>query len=272
MLIHPSTPPLRQIALLTLVLAAVACDAPDDADDGEGAGSSSTGDGEEDARLPDGPSLPLADVLNPARWNPVDVGVLSHDGSCPLNSTYFEIKLDNEDTANKNARSGWIGKSAQNVHFTWFRFCSVDGNQLLNLAANNDKTGHYMVLKLGTNCPNGSFNVVRFIDTQDVGDDSYVNDGDGPNARTGTGVRLHFCMFRGGAATMADFPTFETGFKYGVFARDMVKTLPNGAGNIFTDDENSANANDYEAVGFQGDATRIITSGADTRFYLARVR
>lgn len=270
MFIHSSTPHPRQIALLTLVLAAAACDDPTDADDGEDAGSSSTGDA--DASLADDPSLPLADVLNPARWNPVDVGVLSHDGSCPLNSTYFAIMLDNEDTANKNARTGWTGKSTQNAHYTWFRFCSVDGYQLRNLAANNDKTKHYMVLKLGTNCPNGSFDVERFIDTQDTNDESYVNDGDGPNARTGTGVRLHFCLFRGGVAPMDKFPEFEAGFKYGVFARDMTKTLPNGAGNIFTDDENSSNQNSYDAEGYLGDATRIITSGADTRFYMARVR
>lgn len=262
----------RAIGLL-LAAASLGCDPGEETNDAEPVDRPEVqvgrepGDGE-DIELDDG-ALSLADALDPSLWGTNDVAVLSHDGSCPLNSAYFSVQLDRPSGTLTYTATGWRGASQASASTVLLAFCAVDGTQLKSLSAANTTSNHYMVLRLGTSCPNGSTAVSRFIDTKDPSDPSLIGDGDGPSEITPTGVQLQFCLFRGHTSTMPAFPEFESGFRYGVFARDFSKTLSGGAGRIRVEPPEPSN---NLASSGPTDVNRIVRDGKRFSFHLARVR
>jgi len=105
-------------------------------------------------------------------------------------------------------------------------FCRIDGRAFKPLTTDPAATeAFYAVLKLSANgqpCPNGSVEMVRRMDTEDI-DNTGATLGDlGPNQvgtmPGGTTTILHFCYFRwadSAADTMQVFP--DLGFPYAVF-------------------------------------------------------
>jgi hypothetical protein len=186
--------------------------------------------------------------------------------------------MDDEDSNNQSKKSGWTGSFISNGNTT-FRFCRVDGRNFRPLSTVNSPTNHYALLKLGTTCPAGSTEFWRYFDNQDdrIGapninsassssGNSYEID---PNTWKGN-TRLWFCLFKSGSSPMSQFPSFGTGFQYGVFAAPGF-SRSHGSGWISTDDEDSNNKNCFssDACGGRfGDAAgkAIITpTGSDGR-------
>ena len=108
-------------------------------------------------------------------------------------------------------------------------FCRVDGRQFKPLTTDATATDQsYAVLMLGTQCPNGSVEVVWGLDTPEVNDASSCAGAAperpcGPNQAIDLGggastFYMHFCLFRAAASAdgvMSAFP--EIGKGYSVF-------------------------------------------------------
>ncbi|HWO27157.1 MAG TPA: hypothetical protein VNO30_50855 [Kofleriaceae bacterium] len=247
----------------------------------EGASSDLGKEGELNAGEPDGAS----------EWDPsedgvthlsgvFDVGIVPERGyGCPAGSDEIRIRMDDEDSRNANRQSGWIGKTRSDGQTTntLFVFCRVNGDLFrpLSGASNaSDMADDYAVLKLGTTCPYGSQEFWRYFDNQDGNNTNYTIGVITPNTSSGSGTRLHFCLFRyapAGVSTMSNFP--DLGLVYGVFApSDFYRGL--SLGYIRTDDEDSGNANGYYATSDALEAARRIVQpdGSATFLRFARVR
>lgn len=203
-----------------------------------------------------------------------DVGVIPATTSCPVGSAFSEIHMDDEDKKNASKLYGWVGATYDK---TTFRFCRVDGSLLRPLAGASpaNTAPYYAVLKMGTQCPNGSLEFSRYFDNEDHNNaNSHVGD-ISPSGYTINGTTLVFCLFRyvvGPNPTMAAFPDY--GISYGVFADyNQVFPLALAKGYIFTDDQDGSNANSYSAAAdWINDAQRIIVPGGNSYLEVAKVR
>jgi hypothetical protein len=195
-----------------------------------------------------------------------DVGVIPTNAACPNANQVVWIYMDDEDDGNTNSRQGWIGATSSGVN-TKFFFCKVDGTKFRPLTTRTDTPEHhYAVLKLGSNCPNGSVEFSRYFDNEDDGNENNRYGPLWPNS-SNSNTRLYFCLFRGGSTTMSTFPSFN--FGYGVFATSSF-VKGNSYGYVYTDDEDDSNENKYYAdTAWVTDAKRIIGSGGNTRLNLA---
>jgi hypothetical protein len=223
-----------------------------------------------------------------ALGNWFDVGVIPNGTTCPV-GVYGEIYMDTEDSGVWNwwsgssvpftTFSGWIGgwTVGSNNGGVAMRYCRVDGTQFKSITTDpNDSSKFYMVLKMGSQCPNGSVNVQRYFDNEDSGNNNHVYGDVQPNLGNGN-TTLNFCLFRSaqnGAPVATDFPIFQN-MPYGVFGVPNSKSLASGS--VTTDDENDGNANRYTSEDPNGllQAQKIVVplnGGRDTQMKLIRVR
>lgn len=208
--------------------------------------------------------------------NTYDIGIIPSSTSCPNGGPLREIHMDDEDNNNKSAVSGWVG-ATHGPAKTTFRFCRVDGSNFFPLvwASPSNVSAYYAVLKMGPQCPNGSFDFRRNFDNEDNRNANWVKGDIEPSTQSKYGTILHFCLFKYATAsgtTMSSFPDF--GIQYGVFA-DHGSSFPLALakGWVYTDDEDSSNGNWYEAsIDWIYDAQRIISGGSNTYLDMARVR
>jgi hypothetical protein len=206
----------------------------------------------------------LTGTSGPAQAASTDVGVIPATRSCPAGSEPLVISMDDEDRSNANAHEGNIGAIRSTTN-TEFYFCRVNGSAFR--AFNPDGAGArpYAVLKLGSNCPHGSGEFSRHFDNEDNSNDNSYSGNIFPNRST-TNTRLVFCLFNSHASsTMTAFPNL--GYQYNVLSR------LDAQGSIRTDDEDSNNANSYDAApGIGVDARTMVSDGPNTemRFRVAR--
>jgi hypothetical protein len=206
--------------------------------------------------------------------NTYDVGIIPTTTSCPNGGPLREINMDDEDNNNASRLSGWVGATLRG---TRFRFCRVDGSGLFPLAEASpvNTRAYYAVLKMGPQCPNGSFEFSRHFDNEDHNNRNWYLGDIEPSWQDSYGTRLVFCLFKyatAGGATMSSFPDF--GIPYGVFAdRNTAFPLAMAQGYVYTDDEDGNNANKYFAsIDWLYDAQRIVSAGGNTYLGTARVR
>lgn len=231
--------------------------------------SSEETDDQEDAEM-------VGEVQQPS-GNTWDVGIIPTTTSCPNGGPLREIYMDDEDKNNANKIVGWVGATLQSPQGTSFRFCRVDGSFLFPLASASavNTDAFYAVLKMGSQCPNGSFEFSRYFDNEDKKNKN-SNSGDiEPSSQSKQGTKLVFCLFKyatPGGATMSAFPSY--GIPYGVFANyDTSFPLALSKGYVNTDDEDSGNANAYYASpDWVYDAQAIVTGGPNTTLEMARVK
>lgn len=233
-----------------------------------------------------------------------DVGVVPDvAGECPPGSDYVTIYMDDEDHNNASWFSGWVGatshQTTDHVNGTRFGFCRVNGSQFYNLghsnvinwstvqySAGNAAVGAYTysVLKLGSQCPNGSKEIFVHVDNEDHSNQNSSTGNISPNVSSGN-AELYFCMFTpSSGASMSAFP--QLGITYGVFGGRYAP--PSGAahhnywlqtGIVHTDDEDNSN-NNYQVYpgGYTTDDVFDFTAGVNslnggnTNFYLAKVK
>jgi hypothetical protein len=184
-------------------------------------------------------------ALPPLHATGVQVGVLP-SGGCPGGTAPYSIYIDNEDSNNANSRSGWISSilSTQNTHFY---LCKVDGTQFKHVPNNP-----YMVVSLGSQCPNGAKTVFRTFDSDDSNNPGSWTDIDWvaeglpidvvwPWHTTFNDQRrdvsITFCLFDGNGIHTGPMPQF--GWDYGVFAAPGV-SFATASGFVHTDDEDHA--------------------------------
>lgn len=201
-----------------------------------------------------------------------DVGVIqgqycNSSGSSYGNATIF---MDDEDKRNANNRWGWIG-ATRSTNNTQLFFCRVDGKIFKPLSTVNDPRYHYAVVKLGTVCPNGSQEFVRHFDNEDNNNQNWSNMPSGGQNVIDRNTTLHFCLFRNGSGSnvMSDFPNL--GYTYGVFAASNFYKAQ-ATGGVYTDDEDTRNANSYWGAAPMTDAQRIVTSGSNTTLNMVKVK
>jgi hypothetical protein len=215
-----------------------------------------------------------------------DVGVIPNGTTCPV-GVYGEIYMDCEDSGTFSwsgskppftQQSGWVGGWAVNSNSggVTMRYCRVDGTQFKSITTDpNDASKFYMVLKMGSQCPNGSVNVQRYFDNEDDNRNRVAGDVQ-PNI-VNSNTTLNFCLFKSaqnGAPVATDFPNFQN-MPYGVFGVPNSKSLASGF--VITDDENSGNNNHYSSEdtnsGLQAQKIIVpLNSDDDTRMNLIRVR
>lgn len=198
------------------------------------------------------------------------VGVIPSANGCPTVSSTVRFFMDNQDSGNSYV-SGWVGGGSvdgnRNTHFV---FCRVGGNQFRSLASYNTSRANYAVLKLGTQCPPGSVEFSRYFDNEDDNNKNSFEGQISPNTVSSYGTELRFCLFKGDGNTSATLP--NVGFEYGVFASYSFG-FTSGTGVIYTDDENSRNANRYSAdSAWKSTALSMVSEGPDTTLRTARVR
>ncbi|HEX8434931.1 hypothetical protein [Archangium sp.] len=201
-----------------------------------------------------------------------DVGVIQGQYCDNWGSSYGNATLymDDEDRRNANNRWGWIG-ATRSTDNTQLFFCRVDGRIFKPLSTVNDTRNHYAVVKLGSQCPNGSETFVRHFDNEDNNNKNWANMPSGGSHVLNRNTTLHFCLFRNGSNTMSGFPNLN--YTYGVFAAPgFYKALSTGG--IYTDDEDNNNANSYQAWGnnTMTDAMRIISGGNNTTLNMVKVK
>lgn len=208
-----------------------------------------------------------------------DVGVISN-GSCPNPVTIY---MDDEDSSNNSSLSGWVGATSSQ---TRFQFCRVDGSAFNNISSwcATSRANSYAVLKLGTTCPNGSVEFSRYFDNEDSGNNNSNSGNIAPSTQSSSGTRLTFCGFlqdnlNGDRCAwptspldLKNFPIL--GFAYGVFAGSSV-ALAFESGQIYTDDEDSGNANNWDLSklnSWQVSAVQsFMSGGSNTQLGTARV-
>lgn len=80
-----------------------------------------------------------------------------------------EIHMDDEDNNNGSRVFRWVGATL-GAQKTTFRFCRVDGSRFHPLASASPSNvrAYYAVLKMGSQCPNGSFVFSRYFDNEDT--------------------------------------------------------------------------------------------------------
>ena len=230
----------------------------------------------------------------PLAGHDYDVGVIPDiAGSCPW-PTEVKFHLDNEDDDNKNRADGWIGaiKSDRN---TLFEFCKVDGTRFARLAAPSSGSNNYAVLKLGTSCPSGSYEIIRRHDDQDkdfranAANENWLAGDTGPNKQGSLTIKyhdpdpedtyteLHWCVFEQTGQASAPRAMPNLAFRYGVLANQNFSQAEK-TGMIYTDDEDDNNTNALtDGTGGPIEAQRLavvntfLTADNDTNYFLALV-
>lgn len=208
------------------------------------------------------------------------VGVIPDANTdCPAGSDTLRRYMDTEDGGDCSAY-GWLGRTFVGHNAEQY-FCRVDGTRFKPLTAcSTDSTRNYAVLKLGTQCPNGSTEFWRFLDNEDNNNDNNysISSGDASPNVFGNNTKYHFCLFRSASSVSGTIGTFpDIAAPYGVFAPAALVTAGEAStsGHFWSNDENSGNSNSYgTAEGAPPDtavyAQQIITPGSDTRFYMAK--
>lgn len=144
------------------------------------------------------------------------IGVIMGSEGCPGGAAPLTIHIDNEDNNNQNNRGGWIGATVSDRNTT-FHFCRVSGNNFFSVGQ------PYMVLSLGSTCPNGSQTVSRRFDGENQRPACSTNINGPAEGLPGeivsgdrSDVRMYFCLFHGSGGTGGSLPVI--GVEYGVFA------------------------------------------------------
>ncbi len=207
-----------------------------------------------------------------------DVGVIpKKPGVCPPGSEYIQIYMDDEDRNNANYNWGWVGATQQSSAGTRFGFCRVDGTKFKPLNDNfwvkDLRAETYAVLKLGSSCPTGSMEFIRYFDNEDKNNANSRSGNIWPNA-SNSNTTLHFCMFMPSTNFyMGSFPNL--GIEYGVFAASNISSVYwLAAGFVHTDDEDRNNANWFSFNNNGNPALLIhamVWGGANTDMRIAKV-
>jgi hypothetical protein len=195
-----------------------------------------------------------------------DVGVIPSVRSCPAGSEAIVIRMDDEDDNNENSRGGYHGAIFSDHNGTEFFFCRIDGRVLRSYQPPGFSARPYAVLKLGSFCPNGSFEFFRRFDNEDDSNNNWSFGNIAPNV-SDSNTLLRFCLFNSGSS-MTFFPNL--GFSYGVFSTFIEQFAPSGF--VYTDDEDDSNNNGYGVPAGLGPIARaIVTDGANTRLNIVNV-
>ncbi len=188
-----------------------------------------------------------------------DIGIIP-DKVCPANLETITIHMDDEHTSNISKLTGWVGATESK---TTFKFCRTNGDAFKPLSNGED----YAVLQLSESCPADSISFYRYFDNENTHNNNSFTGNIYPNS-VGRNTRLKFCYFEGGDQGMDSFP--DIGIAYGVFApKNFSKSLASGT--IYTDDENSNNANRLNIYGHNA-IKSIIYAGRNTKLHVHKVK
>lgn len=196
-----------------------------------------------------------------------DVGVIPGPDGCGSQAESY-MNMDNEDHNQASNVSGWVGKDyVDGAGNTRFYFCRVSGYSFSSLRNYSSSRTDYAVLQLGASCPPGSVSFARYFDNEDNANGNFWFGNISPNTSIND-TWMRFCLFKGDGAISNGLPNL--GFEYGVFASSSFG-WGNASGAIFTDDEDTRNANGYEASASVAPiAQMIVSSGGNTTLRTAR--
>jgi hypothetical protein len=202
---------------------------------------------------------------------PYDIGVIPDvDQACPGEEVL--IHMDDENTSNANARSGWIGRNTSTTNTT-FRFCRVSGTAFRPARSSNSNMT-YAVLRLATLCPAGSVPFTRHFDNEDKPRVVDVLSGQGTHkvgdiapSISNKNTTMELCLFRASLDVPTSTPFPELGIRYGVFG-SVATALASGW--LYTDDEDDNNAN--RLSGDHAGSGTVLTANRNTMLFMSRVR
>ena len=195
------------------------------------------------------------------------IGVLKKDLNYKCEET-LEFYLDLEDSDNGNrieenpnppgivVRSGGI----------WFTYCVLNmedfDNQIPRVPYD------YIVLRMDYDCPEGTFAFRRHHDTEDSDNNNSSTQNLGPNVVT-KNATLEYCFVPADENSALEYP-FDA--KYGVFANYSSSNVIRSK--IYTDDEDSNNANSWEyydaPTNIKERIANIMKGSTNTIFYVVK--
>lgn len=204
-----------------------------------------------------------------------EIGVIPELAYCPSPYGFVQISMDDENNANNNGRSGWIGTTASTNDTRW-RFCKLD-IAATNLFAPMDAqlapffTGAYAVQSFGMSCPISARRVIRYQDNEDTNNNNGFFGSIFPNSVSANGSWMVTCHFDNPPALstlMTDFPMLP--LHYGVYADHLGVTIAGAGrhpvGKVYQDDEDNFNLNFWI-----GSPAGTMQGGKNTQRFLMKV-
>ncbi len=196
------------------------------------------------------------------------VGLLTDESTCSdyashnPRSIVSTIKIDVENSGNQtkiaSGNTHPLGVEIRDGYIK-FKYCSVAYERLPRVPFD------YIVLKLDSECPQGSYPFTRYHDAED---NNNMNESSGyiwPNI-VDADAELQYCFVPKDVNATRKYP-FDK--KYGVFAYHSGTNIARSQ--IYIDDEDSGNSNYWnfptETYGYQTDIGRIMYGTANTNYF-----
>ncbi len=199
------------------------------------------------------------------------IGVLTNEDECPNSlgtDPYInEIRLDTEDSNDQtriaDGDNNPLGIEIDHGYIK-FRYCTLMFTSLPRVPYD------YIVLKLDSECPQGSYPLTRHHDTENDGN---INESSGfvwPNVVVaGADATLEYCFVPKDVNATRKYP-FDK--KYGVFSRHTGANIARS--HIYIDDEDSNNGNYWyfptETYGYRTDIEKIMSRTSNTDYYVIK--
>jgi hypothetical protein len=167
----------------------------------------------------------ITGALEDADFNKYAVGVMPLDQlDCPVQHR-ATIYTDDEDDSNESDGTGFelpqtIRRAREhntNRRGTTWSFCKVDGRNFKSLTAFNKPAYFYATLKMGIECPNGSWELYRSIEGEESDNQTRLSGPLAPTHKSGNILKMHFCFFHSNPAKMTSFPVLAGNMRYAVF-------------------------------------------------------
>jgi hypothetical protein len=206
-------------------------------------------------------------------WNhSFNIGVIPETNTCPSNTTWTQIYMDDEDRRNANNSWGWRGATGTGANTT-YRFCKLDPIQSLGFRPLREKgdSYDYSVVNMGILCPSGGRRIIR-VEENELWRNANSSSGDiFPNFRIYNTSFNFYCHFDGGGSSilgyMSEFPTVK--MPYGVFgSHGMPGRYALAKGRVEQDDEDFANWNAW----WLGYGDQVMWGDRNTSRSLIKVR
>ncbi len=201
-----------------------------------------------------------------------NVGVIPETNTCPADTTWTQIHMDDEDRRNANNRWGWLGAISSTANTT-YRFCKLNPVQSLAFRPLRESGDayDYSVVNMGLLCPSGGRRVIRVEENELWRNANSSAGGVFPNFRIYNTWFNFYCHFDGGSSSslghMSEFPGIK--FPYGVFAaHDMPSRYALAKGRVAQDDEDWWNWNAW----WLGSGDHVMWDGRNTTRSTAKVK
>ena len=204
--------------------------------------------------------------VHPTVDNARRVGLLTEDSElCQNEKAYSWIMMDTEDTNPTTGfeilprPNGIVGYPNKNLGFS---YCAQAFTSMPKVPFD------YIVLKMDTTCPSGSYEFARYHDTEDINNNNTHTGDVWPNyVETGSNMTLEYCLVTKNSSSTKDYPVNKA---FSVFANYSVANKISRS-RLYIQDETTGNINFWDWRGLSDSrktkVQNIMYGNHDTRMY-----